>query len=191
MKKIAKLIRVITTAPFFAAILCTLLYLLVPNAFASVLHFGLAIGYLTILPLLAYPVAALVPALRAKGRDGQRNLAIVFSVVGYLVGFLTGVLGGGSPTECVLFGTYLLSGISLAVCTLLHFKASGHSCGCSGPIAMLSAFVSPWFFLGYLLLTPIIWSSRKLGRHSGLQLFVGAVIPVVAMVLCCVFFLPR
>lgn len=177
----AKVIRILTTAPVFAALLCTLLYVLVPNSFASPLHYVLALGYLSVLPVLAYPISAAIPALRRKGRDGQRNLAIVLSICGYLGGFLTALLLDGTPTECVLFGTYLCSGTLLALCTVFHFKASGHACGCSGPNAMLSLFVSPWFMLGYLLLTPIFWASRKLGRHSVPQLLVGTAIPVLAL----------
>lgn len=180
-EKLAKVIRVITTAPFFAALLCTLVYLLVDNSFASVWHYLAAIGFLTVLPLLSYPVAWIIPKLRAKGRDGERNLALVFSVLGYIGGLLFALLAGGTWIEKVLFSTYLCSGAALAVCTLLHFKASGHTCGCSGPIAMLAVFVSPWFLLCYPLITPIIWSSRKLGRHTPAQLVVGAVIPVLAM----------
>ena len=69
-------------------------------------------------------------------------------------------------------------------CTLLHFKASGHTCGCSGPIAALSIFINPWFLVGYVLLTPIIWSSIRLKRHTALQLLAGCVIPVLAMLIC-------
>lgn len=184
VKKSAKVIRILTTAPVFAAILSTLLYVLLPDGFASVGHYLAALGFLVGLPLLAYPLSYLIPALRKKGRDGQRNLAVIFSVVGYIGGFLLAVLGGGTATEKVLFGTYLISGIGIAVCTVLHFKASGHTCGCSGPVAMLAVFASPWFLVGYLLLTPIVWSSKKLGRHSGAQMLAGAVIPVLAMLLC-------
>lgn len=189
--KIAKIIRILTTAPVFAAILCTLLYALVPNGFASVRHYLAAMGFLAAAPLLAYPVSYAVPSLRKKGRDGQRNLAVILSVAGYLGGFLFAMLGGGTTTEKVLFGTYLLSGVGIAVCTLLRFKASGHTCGCSGPIAMLAMYANPWFLIGYLLLTPIFWASRKLGRHSAAQLFAGAAIPVLAMLLCRLIFLPQ
>lgn len=187
-KYLAKAVRVITTPPVFAAILCTLLYILLADGFASLGHYLAALGFLTGLPMLAYPLAALIPALRRKGRDGQRNLALIFSLLGYIGGFLLAVLGGGTVTEKVLFGTYLLSGGTLAVCTALHFKASGHTCGCSGPIAMLATSVHPLFLCGYLLITPIFWSSKKLGRHTPAQLAVGAVIPVLAMLLCRVVF---
>ena len=178
-EKIAKVIRVLTTPPIFAALLCTLLYGLLPGSFASGVHYVLALVFLTALPLLAYPVA-----LRRKGRDGQRNLALVFSVLGYIGGFVMAICFGGAAVERVMFGTYLFSGVSLAVCTLLHLKASGHTCGCSGPIALLAMFVSPWFLLGYPLLTPIVWASKRLGRHSTSQLVIGAVIPVVMLLLC-------
>ena len=105
-------------------------------------------------------------------------------VLGYLIGFLAAVLDDGAAMEKVVFGTYLISGTTLAVCTLLHFKASGHTCGCSGPIAALSIFINPWFLVGYVLLTPIIWSSIRLKRHTALQLLAGCVIPVLAMLIC-------
>lgn len=183
-EKFAKAIRVVTTAPVFAAILTTLLYLLLPDGFASFQHYLAALGCLVALPLLAYPVSYAVPCLRKKGRDAQRTLAVIFSVIGYIAGFLIGVLCGGTATEKVLFGTYLISGIGIALCTALRFKASGHACGCSGPIAMLAVFASPWFLTGYMLLAPVVWASKRLGRHSAVQMLVGAVIPVVAMLLC-------
>lgn len=183
-EKFAKAIRVLTTAPIFAFLLCTLLYFLLDGAIASLRHYLAAVFFLTVLPVLAYPLSALIPPLRKKGRDGQRNLAIAFSVLGYIGGFLYAFFGGGSAVEKVLFGTYLISGVTLAVCTLLHYKASGHACGCSGPVAMLSVFVCPWFLFGYLLLTPVIWSSMKLKRHTATQLLVGTVIPVLAMLIC-------
>lgn len=189
-KILAKTIRVLTTAPVLAAALCTLLYLLLPGSFASRGHYLAALLFLVGLPLLAYPLSWLLPALRRRGRDGQRNLAIVFSLVGYVGGFLFAMLAGGAAVERVLFGTYLLSGICLGLCTALHFKASGHTCGCSGPLAMLAMFVSPWFLCAYPLLTPVIWASRKLGRHSFAQLLAGALIPVAAMLLCRVELLP-
>lgn len=183
-QKIAKFIRIITTPPVFAALLCSLLYLLMENSFASSGHYLASLGFLTGLPLLAYPIAAAIPALRRNGRSAQRNLALVFSVLGYVGGFLFAILCGGTPMEKVLFGTYLISGVALAVCTVLHFKASGHTCGLSGPIAMLSLFVSPWFLFGYPLLTTVVWSSRKLGRHTPMQLFAGSLIPIAAMLIC-------
>lgn len=183
-ERAAKVVRVLTTAPVFAFILCVLTYFLVDGAFASRGHCAMAIFFLTGLPLLAYPVSFAVPFLRKRGRNGQRNTAILFSVLGYIGGFLYAVLADGTGFERVLLGTYLVSGVALALCTVLHYKASGHACGCSGPVAMLSLFISPWFLLGYVFLTPVVWSSLCLKRHTAWQLLAGALIPVVAMLLC-------
>lgn len=190
-QKLAKVIRVITTPPIFAALLCTLLYFLLPGSFASGTHYLLGLIFLTAFPIAAYPLAAIIPVFRNKGRDGERTLALILSVGGYIGGFVTAMCFDGAAVEQVLFGTYLFSGITLAVCTLLHCKASGHTCGCSGPIALLAMFVSPWFLLGYPLLTPIVWASKKLGRHSMGQLVVGAIIPVVMLFFCRAEFLLR
>lgn len=189
--KFAKTIRVLTTAPVLAVILCTLLRLLLPGSFASTGHYLAALGFLAAAPLTAYPISYAIPSLRKKGRDGQRNLALVFSLAGYIGGFLFVMLDGGTATEKVMFGTYLISGAGIAVCTLLRFKASGHACGCSGPIAMLALYANPWFLIGYAFLTPVFWASRKLGRHSAAQFLAGAAIPVLAILLCSVIFLPR
>ena len=56
--KFAKAIRILTTAPVFALLLCTLLYFLMDGAFASLRHYLMAVFFLSILPVLAYPVSA-------------------------------------------------------------------------------------------------------------------------------------
>lgn len=180
--KAAKVTRVLTTAPVLAAIFLTLLHALTQDTFSATSHYLRALFYLTILPALAYPVAWLVPKLHQKGREGERNLAIAFSVIGYVLGFVDFVFTG-TPLEKVVFGTYLLSGILIAATTKLHFKASGHACGVSGPMAVLCHSVNPLFALGYGLLAFVFWSSLQLKRHTVAQLVVGTLIPVMAMYL--------
>lgn len=180
-QKLAKWIRVLTTAPLVAAAMVSIFYFTAPNAYASLSHYLVTLFCLTLLPLLAYPVSYLVPSIRRRGRDGQRSLAIVFCVVGYLIGFVYSVCFHGAVIECVVIGTYLISGALIGLTTLLHFKASGHACGQSGPIAMLCYWLGPWYALGYLLLAAVFWSSLKLKRHSLSQLLAGSIIPVIAM----------
>ena len=103
-QKFAQAVRILTTPPVFSALMCTLLYVLVPGSFASLGHYLLAIVCLSLLPVLAYPVSYLIPALRRGGRKTQRNLALVFSVLGYLIGFLAAVLDDGAAMEKVVFG---------------------------------------------------------------------------------------
>ncbi|MDR0890022.1 MAG: hypothetical protein LBM28_05180 [Oscillospiraceae bacterium] len=188
-QRIAKIIRIITTAPFAATFLCTLLLLLDKVAFRSYWHYAAALFFLALLPLMAYPTAALVPSIKKKGRKGQRNLAVIFSVIGYIGGFLFALLAKGTPTEEVLYCTYLISGAGIAVCTVFRFKVSGHACGISGPVAKLVEFVGPWFLFGYILLIPTIWSSLKLKRHSILELLAGTILPWIALYVSMAIFL--
>lgn len=180
--RLAKAVRIFTTPPVFAFALCTIAYFELENGFASSAHYWLSVFFLTLLPLLSYLLFISVPALRKKGRNTERNLALAFSVAGYVGGFLFSHWGG-TAFERAVMDTYLFSGALLALCTLLHFKASGHTSGCSGPLIALALFVSPWYLLGYILLTPVVWSSLKLKRHTPLQLLTGALIPVMAMLL--------
>lgn len=185
---VSKGVRIVTAAPFFALILCTVLYFAADEGFASLSNYFAAIVFLTVMPLLSYPITYFVPNLRKKGRKLERSLAIVFSVVGYICGVCYTFIQGGTACERVLYLTYLTSGVILAVCTCLKFKASGHTCGCSGPVAMLSAFVSPWFLFGYLLLIPVVYSSASLKRHTPLEMIAGGLVPIAAMLVSILIF---
>lgn len=182
-KKLAKAVRVFTVPPVFSAVLCTVLYVRLDGAFASLGHYIAGLCFLSLLPLMSYPVCAAVPALREKGRRAERNLGLVFSVAGYMGGLLFCLLAGGAYVETLVYVTYLISGLGLAVCTLLHFKASAHACGCSGPVLILAVFISPWFLAGYLLLGAVMWASRSLDRHSPMQLVGGSVVPLLAFLI--------
>lgn len=87
----AKIVRVITVAPFMAALMLTVIWFARPESYLNFGHYLYALGALTIFPLLSYPVSVIIPPIRKKGRDGQRNLAIVFSVIGYIAGILGSV----------------------------------------------------------------------------------------------------
>ncbi len=181
--KAAHIVRILTTAPIAAGALTLILYYRVPGAFLNGAHAALALFFLCALPLFSYPVSALVPSIRKKGRDGQRKLAIVFSVIGYALGFAACMLLGGAPLEKAMFLTYLLSGTGIALTTLLHFKASGHACGVAGPIFLLAYALGPKWYALVLLLALVFWSSLRLERHTLPQLIGGSVIPLIALMI--------
>lgn len=176
---IAKIVRIASLSPFTAAVTLVIMY-----ASGIVTHYTQLIATLcclTVLPILSYPLHLAVPKLRAKGRDGERSLAIIFSVVGYaIITVLCFALG--YPAKLTAFVlTYLVSGAILFVCRLFGVRPSGHCCGVSGPIAYLIAFVSPWYAFAALLLVPVAWSCLSLKRHTLLQCVIGAAISVVAL----------
>ena len=181
--KAAKLLRILTVPPIMALLLVTTLYLtLGTEAFAAPIRYFEAVFALVLLPVAPYLICAVIPSLRRKGRKLERSLAIVFSLLGYTMGTLFALLGGGTRVEIIVYLTYLISGALMGLLSFVfRFRASGHTCGAAGPFAMLTYALSPWWLVGYAVLIPIFISSIKLGRHTVSQLFAGGVVSVGAL----------
>ena len=73
---IAKIVRVITVPAVTTGCAMTLLWLSETPIYSGVTDYVIAMLGLTAVPLLSYGVSAAVPALRAKGREGQRKYAM-------------------------------------------------------------------------------------------------------------------
>lgn len=198
---LAEAVRIVTAPPLMALVL--LLCLRGAGYFPGA-SLGLGILFLTVLPILAYPVWFLVPALH-KGafvagrsqcggaeasvpalssgwRSSQRKLAIVFSVVGYIAGAAYCLLAHVGRMESIVFLTYLLSGAFIAVTSkAMKFNSSGHACGVAGPIAVLAYTRGPLWLLGLLVLAAVFWSSLLKKRHTLPQLLAGAASSPLAM----------
>jgi hypothetical protein len=182
MEKLSKAIRVLTVAPFMALLMLTILYLRDPALFGGVLYYILSVVFLTVFPLLAYPLQPLLRAFRDKGREGQRTLAIYFAVAGYIGGCLSAAVFGAPEGVWIIFLCYLASGtLVLLVNKLLHFKASGHTCGVTGPFILLLYFGQAAGLIGIPLLALVWISSIAMKRHTMAQLLGGAAIPVVSL----------
>ena len=180
--KLAMTIRLTTVAPIPALALVLIMWLVKPELMGNAWHCATMIFCLSVLPLLAYPVWYIIPALRAKGRKSQRKLAVIFSVVGYLILLLLLFIDGSTDTELLICLTYVISGILIGVLSyIIKFKPSGHACGVAGPMAMLVFKVSPWYALGVIILGLVWWSSLVTKRHTLEQLGVGSLIPVFSM----------
>lgn len=189
--KVSKFFRILLLAPVIGGILLTAIMLFKPYIFVSVLQFILSVVTIVVLPILAYPVSYLVPQIRHKGRDGQRELAIVFSIVGYVLGFAFCFVFQSSPEQKALFLTYVLSVLLIALFSFVFkVKASGHACGVSGPIAYSTIFISPWCAVFFISLALVYISSIKLKRHTPSQLFLGSVIPILSLVVAFTVFIP-
>lgn len=182
---IAKTIRVITSPPIMVLILLTALFCLRNDLINSLSVFVMSIIFLTIVPLLAYPIAWVIPKLKAKGREGERNTAFVFNLIGFISAFLYGIIADVSKEIMIIFLNYLLSVIILIVFNkIIKLRASGHASAISGPL-ILSVY-----FIGFKLVVPciliyigVVWSSLTLKRHTIRELFMGTVVTVVAFVL--------
>ncbi len=183
-QKICKLVRVITVPPIMALMTLSVLYLGNPAMFEGILGYLAAVAFLSVLPVLAYPIQPLVPGFKGKGRDGQRQLAMIMSVLGYILGILSAFCLSTSKELLVIYFTYLFSGVLILLFNkVLKIRASGHACGVAGPIAAISYFLGPKALFGLILLALVYWVSLKMGRHKWSELIWGSLIPVLALFL--------
>jgi len=182
--KIMKIIRVATVAPIMALLTMLLLFFYRKSIFGNTINLFLSILFLTVLPLLAYPLQRFMPHYKDQGREGQRNLAIVFAVLGYLFGCISCFFSKAPITMWIIYLEYLLSGLLIFAFTkFFHRKASGHSCGVAGPIALMVTLGVPALIPGILLLALVCWASISMKRHTFGQLVGGTVIPIAVLIL--------
>ena len=180
-RKLALTLRILTAPQVLAAALAILLRIFLPGEI-SLFHCLMMILFLTVIPCAAYPVSAVITSIGKGGRKTQRSIAVVLSVAGYVAGTLFALFAGGGRVEKIVYLTYLISGATVAVCSFLFkFKVSGHACGAAGPVAALTVFCSPWFFLGAVLLPVVYRASVSIKRHDLTQLAAGTLAPLIAL----------
>lgn len=174
---LAKIIRVVTIPPVMVGTLIILLSTLRNDVFASGLESFLTLLFLAIIPVLAYPLSMLIPSIKEKGRDGQRNLAFALSAVGYAGGFVYALLANVSTPLMIIFGTYFLSIIVLSFMNkVIKVRASGHACSIAGPIGLVCYFLPPVCIVASLCLyVAIFWASVRMGRHTVKEFIWGSV----------------
>ena len=104
------------------------------------------------------------------------------AVIGYMGGITVALITSLPDKLKVIYFTYFFSGVLILVFNkLLKIKASGHACGVVGPMEILVYCLGPWALLGMLILSFVYWASLKMERHTVSQLWLGSVIPVVAL----------
>ncbi len=188
MKKICFACRILTVAPIIAAATFSILHFVSPEYTGGLVNYLLGLLFITVLPLLAYPLQPVIPKFKDKGREGQRYLAIIMSVFGYIGGIICAFALKMPDRMQVLFLTYFVSGILILVFSkVIKFKASGHACGVAGPIAYLVYIYGPIALLGLPLLAVVFWASRGINRHKWGELITGSIIPVAALAVSILF----
>lgn len=190
-KKLAKGFRIATIPPVLVIFLLSLLYvsgLRIING-AHELLFGII--FLALIPASAYPLSNVIPSVRAHGREGQRKLAFVTSIVGYPLGVVYAYATGVSDEYKTLFVTYLVSVVILTFFNkILKIRASGHACGTFGPMLPTVYFLGwQWLFPCAAICAGVIWSSLYLSRHTKSELFFGALCSASSFVICSIIIL--
>lgn len=179
----AQAVRVLSVPPVMVSLLALILYLNRPEMFRSRMDMPILLVCLAVVPVLAYPICRLIPALKRGGRAVERRVAFILSGIGYAAGFVYGLVSACGRELKLIFTTYFLSVVGLTVCNrLLRFRASGHSCAVTSPILFFCLFLydggnilrsvavmaAAWAIWGIIL-----WASLYLKRHTLPQLLAG------------------
>lgn len=184
MEKIFYAIRKITVPPIFAMVFLIVIYFREPSIFTSVGQLVGGIFFLGILPILGYPLQKYIPYFKEKGREGQRSLAMITCIAGYVIGTFIVFATKASTELCVIYLEYLLGGIMMIVFNKgFQLRASGHACGIVAPVLLFVYF--KMFIpavIGGLFVIPVLISSLKTKRHTMPQLLGGCMISAVCLI---------
>jgi hypothetical protein len=188
--RFAHIIRIITVPPVLVILLILFLYHRSSAVFQNQSQVALAVILLGIVPVLAYPVQKIIPFWKQKGREGQRTLAFILSLAGYLAAVITGLLLHVSLKLQFINLTYLVSVTLLSIFNKgFHTRASGHACSVTGPMLFLI------YFLGWHALIPCIivgffslWASYHLKRHTAKDLAMGVLTCMLSFALSYLFY---
>ena len=189
-EKLAGLVRVISIPPVMVTALLLILYFWGPQSFCPVGELVTTILLLGFVPVLAYPAQPLFPRYRSRGREGQRELAFVFTGVGYTIAFLWVLLAGVSPEIRTICAGYFFSALFLTLCNrVLHRRASGHACSAAGPLLFLIYYFGWWMLLPRIVIGWLVaWASVALKRHTPTDLLWGALCSAAGFAIAVLWF---
>ena len=130
------------------------------------------------------PLAAWLHLIRHPGdMRGERKLSFVLCIAGYTAGTLIMfTFFRQQHLYIALMLSYVFTVVGLALVNLLHYKASGHAAGATGPA---TAFTIVFGWLGaasFALLLLVAISKTEVKDHTLGQLCTGAAIAAVSTV---------
>lgn len=175
----AKIVSIVTLVPVVAAATTTWIYAEYSELFVNKWWYIYSLLFLVFIPISAYPLKYLFPSIMEQGRKGERKLAFITSIIGYVLGTILCFILRGPDIVIEIFLAYLFSGIVLSfINKVIKFKASGHACGISGPLTLLIYFIGRRAIWTAVLLPLVYWSREQLGRHTNKELIAGTLVGV-------------
>ncbi len=180
--KIAHAVRIISVPPVMVAALILLLFTLRDDVFAATSEMLVSMTCLAVLPILVYPVSAVIPAIRKTGRDGQRSLAMYVSTAGYLAVFVYGLVAPVGRNLMLVYIGYFLSVIIILFSNkVFRIRVSGHACSVSGPLVYTAYFLGVWGLVVCVVLWGgIFWASLRMRRHTVQEFLLGTLTCLVS-----------
>jgi len=184
-EKFAKFIRIVTVPPVMVTALIVILCIARDDIFTSAIDVVMSFIFLAFIPVLAYPLSALIPKIKEKGREGQRNLAFVLTAIGYVAIWLYGLLSASNQNLLLIYTGYFLSVVILLILNkLLKIRASGHACSITGPIVFVSYFLGfKGLVVGVITYALIFWASITTKRHTPQEFIFGTATCIVSFII--------
>lgn len=181
-QKLAKVIRIVSVPPVMVSLLILVLAVFAGGFFGSWPEIAAMLFFLALIPLLAYPLSWLIPGVRRKGREGQRNLAFLLTAAGYVLGWLYGVFFCGNREQILVYTIYLISLILLLLWNkVFQLRASGHGCSVTGPTVLAGWYLGlAGVIVGAACYGLIFWASVVTKRHKPDEFLGGSVLCVAA-----------
>ncbi len=182
---IAKAIRILSVPPVMVSALILILAINKDGIFRNTFEIVITIVLLGFVPVSAYGLQMILPGFKEKGREGQRKLAFITSLIGYSGAFLWTLIADVENALLLICSTYFFPVVLLTICNKgFHYRASGHACSFTGSLVLLIYFFSwkvmiPCFVIAAL----IIWSSIYLKRHTAKELVGGIVVCLLSFAL--------
>lgn len=181
-QKLAHVIRVVSIPPVMVSALILVLALFADGFFDSSLDILCMLVFLAMIPLAAYPLSWILPRVREKGREGQRNLAFILTGVGYVLGWIYAKGVSTNRQQLLVYTIYLLSLVLLLLWNkVFRLRASGHGCSVTGPVVLAGFYLGlVGIIVGIACYLVIFWASVTAKRHKWDEFLGGSVLCIAA-----------
>ena len=175
---LAYVIRIISIPPVMVSLLVLVLAFFADDFFSSGIDIAAMLVCLALIPLAAYPLSWIIPGVRRKGREGQRNLAFVLTGVGYVLGWCYAKFISLNRHQILVYTIYLLSLLLLLLWNkVFHLRARGHGCSVTGPVVLTGYYLGTvGIIIGAACYLAIFWASVTAKRHKWDEYLGGSVL---------------
>lgn len=131
------------------------------------------------------PLAAWLHLVQHPGdMHGERRLSFVLCIAGYVAGAIVmAVFFRQYHVYMALMLSYIFTVVGLTVVNLLHYKASGHAAGSTGPATAFTIMFGWRGVISFVVLILVAISKSEVKDHTLGQLFTGASIAAASTLL--------
>jgi hypothetical protein len=179
---VGEILSQLLNVPVLSGALATYLFFSIPDSEPSRLTgYAWAMLFLCIIPLCS--LFFYIPVRneeKQKTARRQRVASFVIMLISYPAGWLVLALIGAPRIFTAVAATYTFVTLGLIIINLLlHYKASGHAAGVSGPVAIM-IYIYGIIATPLLVLLPLItWARLAAEGHNLWQTVVGATMSIL------------